>query len=186
MTTAPADNNTFINTFQQKCKHIVNKTPHLLQVDVGSSILRSLNSNTTHNQLLLRKTGKGKSLIYLATGASIGGIILCVSPLLSLAMDQTRKVLKHSPNTTSVTSFHLDEMSVSHINRLQTATPHLPSTTTIFLFTSPQALRNRNNFRLFLLCNHYIKFVIVDEVHLLARFGNTFRGRIWTAEGAAF
>ena len=174
MATAPADNNTFINKFQHKCTHIFNKTPHPWQVDIGSSILQSVNINTTHNQLLVCKTGEGTSLVYLATGASLGGVILCVSPLLSLAVDQTQKVLQHSPNTTSVTSFHLDEMSVSHINRLQTAIPHLPSTTAIFLFTSPEALRNRNNFSLFLLCNHHIKFVVIDEVHLFAQFGNTF------------
>ena len=103
MATAPAD----YNTFQHKCTHIFNKTPHpWQQVDVGSSILRSVNSsNTAHNQLLVHETGEGKSLVYLATGACIGGITLCISPLLSLAMDQTRKVLNHTPNTISVLYF---------------------------------------------------------------------------------
>ena len=48
-----------------------------------------------HNQLLLRKIGEGNSLVYLVTGACIGGVILCISPLPSQAMDQSHKVLKH-------------------------------------------------------------------------------------------
>ena len=142
MPTEPLDNDALNTTFRHKCAHIFNKTPHQWQINVGSSILRSHNSSIAHNQLLIRKTGEGKSLVYLATGACIGGITLCVSPLLSLAMDQAQKVLNNMPNITSVTSFHLDKMSTAQITTLQAAIPCLPPSSSVFLFTSLQCFRN--------------------------------------------
>ena len=119
MPTEPIDLDALNTKFTHKCAHIFNKIPHQWQINVGTGILASLESNIDHNQLLIRKTGEGKSLVYLATGACIGGITLCISPILSLGMDQTRKVLNHTPNITSVTLFHLDKMSSSHISNLQ-------------------------------------------------------------------
>ena len=112
--------------------------------------------------------------MYLVTGACIGGVTLCISPLLSLAMDQSRKVL-NSPNTVTVSSYHLDEMSPSLLQNLQTSLTRLPPTVSTFIFTSPQCFHNRHQFRNFLFQKRLIRFVVVDEIHLFAQFGNTFR-----------
>ena len=175
MTAPPFDINRFFNQFRHKCATIFHKTPHQWQVEVGGSILRSYNDNMEHNQLLIRKTGEGKSLVYLVTGSCIGGVTLCISPLLSLAMDQSRKVLKHSPNTVTVSSYHLDEMSPSLLQKLQTSLTRLPPSVSTFIFTSPQCFHNRHHFRNFLFQECLIRFVVVDEIHLFAQFGNTFR-----------
>ena len=151
MATNPFSNNRFFNQFRHKNASIFNKTLHQWQVEVGGSILCSHADNIEHNQLLIWKTGEGKSLVYLVTGTCIGGVSLCISPLLSLAMDQSRKVLIHTPNTCTVASFNLDKMSPSLINRLQIALRHVPPSVAIFLFTSPQCIWNRHRF-----CNYLL------------------------------
>ena len=175
MSTNPFGINRFFNQFRHKSASIFNKTPHQWQVEVGGGILRSHADNIEHNQLLIRKTGEGKSLVYLVTGACIGGVTLCISPLLSLAMDQSRKeVLPHAPNTCTVVSFNLDKMSPSLLNRLQIARRRVPPSVVIFLFTPPQCIRNRHRLRNYLLQNNLITFLVVDEIHLFTHFGNTF------------
>ena len=175
MSTLPFKINQFFNQFRQKSATVFNKTPHMWQVEVGGGILWSRSDNILHNQLLVRKTGEGKSLVYLVTGACIGGVTLCISPLLSLAMDQSRKVIQHSPNSNMVSSFHLDEMSPTHLNKLQTSLFHLPTNVSTSIFTSPQCFRNWHRFRNFLLQRNLVKFVVVDEIHFFAQFGNTFQ-----------
>ena len=115
----PSTMDAYNNTFIQKLCNTFNKPPHKWQVDVGAGILRSYNDNTDHNQLLIRKTGEGKSLVYLVTGACLGRVVLCISPLLSLAMDQSRKVLTYTPPTSRIASYHLDKLSHSQLIELQ-------------------------------------------------------------------
>ena len=153
------------------------KTPHQWQVEVGASILRSNHDNHKHNQLLICKTGEGKSRVYLVSGTCIGGVTLCISPLLSLAMDQSCKALNHVPNTCTISSFHLHEMAPSLIDKLQTSPRRLSPEVTTFTFTSPQCFRNCQQFCNFLFQHKLIKFVVVHEIHLFAQFGNTFRSK---------
>jgi len=80
-------------------KHIHILTKESCFAGVYQKVTSSTSKNIEHNQLLVRKTGEGESLVYLVTGACIGVVTLCISPLLSLAMDQSRKVMKHAPNT---------------------------------------------------------------------------------------
>ena len=96
MATPAPQINQYFDQFHQKCTTIFHKMPCQWQVEVGGSILRLHSDNNERNQLLVQKTGEGTSLVFLVTGACIGGITLCISPLLSLAMDQNRKVLKHA------------------------------------------------------------------------------------------
>ena len=121
MLTATPEINQYFDQFRYKCTSIFHNTPRQWQVEVGGSLLHSNSDNINHNQLLIRKNGEGKSLVFLVTGACIGGVTLCISPLLSLAMDQSRKVLKHAHSTCTVLSFHLNEMSASHLDKLQTS-----------------------------------------------------------------
>ena len=186
MATAPFDINRYFNQFCHKCATIFHKTPHQWQVDVGGSILRSYSDNIEHNQLLIRKTGEGKSLVYLVTGACIGGVTLCISPLLLLAMDQSRKVLKHLTNTVTVSSYHLDEMSPSQLQKLQTSLIRLPPSVSTFIFTSPQCFHNRHQFRNFLFQERLIRFVVAHEIHLFAQFGNTFRNKFCLIKRSLF
>ena len=138
MATNPFGINQYFNQFCQKSTRIFHKTQHHWQVKVGGSILCSNSENVELNQILIQKTGEGKSLFYLVTVTCIGGVTLCISPLLSLVMDQSRKFLKHSPNISTVCSYHLDEMSPSLLQKFKTALLCLPSSVSAFIFTLPQ------------------------------------------------
>ena len=153
MATAPHQINQYFDQFRQKCTTIFHKTPGQLQVEVGGGILRSHYDNSDHNQLLIQKTGEGKSLVYLVTGAYIGGVTLCILPLLSLAMDQSRKILKHAHSTCTVSSFHLDKMSPSHLQSLQRSLTKLPPHVSTFIYTSPQCFQNWHRFQNYLFAN---------------------------------
>ena len=144
MANATFDINRYFNQFCHKSTTIFHKTPHQWQVEVGGSILRSNSDNIHQNQLLIRKTGEGKSLVFLVTGVCIGGVTLYILPLLSLGMDQSRKVLKHTPNTCAISSFHLDEMSPALLDRLQRSLINLPTSVATFIFTSPQCFCNHH------------------------------------------
>ena len=168
----PSTMDAYNNTFIQKSCNTFNKSPHEWQVDVGASILWPHNNNTGHNQLLIRKTGEGKSLVYQVTGACLEWVVLCISPLLSLAMDQSRKVLKYTPPTSRIASYHLDELLCSPLIELQGKLLCQLPTTTIFLYTFPQCLWKRSSFRHFLLPNSLINFVTIDEIHLFVQFAS--------------
>ena len=162
-------------TFIQKSCNIFNKPPHEWQVDVGAGILWSHNNNSDHNQMLIRKTGEGKSLIILVTGACLGCVTLCISPLLSLAMDQSRKVLKYTPPTSQIALYHLDELSQSQLIELQGKLICQPPSIALFLYTLAQCLWKRLSFRDFLLWHSLINFIIIDEIHLFSQFASTFQ-----------
>ena len=113
------------------------------------------------------------------------GITLCISPLLSLGADQTRKVMESAHDDRFiVASFHLDEMSQESIKQLLSSLKVLPSDKTVFIFTSPQAIVNRNDeLRDYLITNKLIRFIVVNDIHLVNHFGKTFRSaRIWCIE----
>ena len=92
---------------------IFKKIPHLWQIEISSSIIHSHSVDTEHNQLLIWKRGEGKSLVFLVAGTYISSVTLFISPLLSLAMNQSRKVLHHTPNTNTILLYHLDKISLS-------------------------------------------------------------------------
>ena len=146
-----------------------------MQIDVGWDIIESTCTIQTHNQLLVRKTGEGKSLVYLVTGTILRGVTLLISPLLSLAMDQARKILKISRDS-NISSFHLDEINSQTISVLPTWITRLGNHATIFIFfCSPQSLIRKDQFLKFLIEGQFINFVVVDEVYLFSKLANTFR-----------
>ena len=165
---------------------VFNKPPNQWQVEVVGSILCSYKDNIEHNQLLISKTGEGKSQVHLVTGACIGGVTLCISPLLSLVMDQSHKVLKLTPTTSTVSSYHLDEMYPSLLQKVQTALIYLPPIVSSFIFTSPHCFCNHHHFQNFLFRHRLINFVVVDKIHLFSQFGKTFRNKFHQLKRSLF
>ena len=142
---------TFHSKFMSICHKYYHKSPFQWQIDVGGDIIESTSNIQTHNQLLVRKTGEGKSLVYLVTGTILRGVTLFISPLLSLTMDQARKVLKISRDS-NISSFHLDEINSQTISVLPTWITRLGNHATIFIFfCSPQSLIRKDRFLTFLL-----------------------------------
>ena len=162
--------------FVQTSQQTFHRTPYEWQSAVGSAFLRDYYNNKYQKILLVRPTGGGKSLVFNTISVCIKGVTICISPLLSLGADQSRKVIQAAHDDRSVSSFHLDEMHQSSVKALLENLKVLSPTQTVFIFTSPQAIVNRNDdLREYLIDNKLIKFIVIDEIHLVNHFGKTFR-----------
>ena len=69
-----------------------------------------VSTNVPVKQLLVRPTGGGKTLVFNGISACLKGVTLCISHILSLGADLTRKVMKSAENDDSVSAFHIDEI----------------------------------------------------------------------------
>ena len=91
-------------------------TPKGWQVDVGSKLL-SASCDTSRAGpipiLLVRPTGGGKSAVRDAVGLSLGGVILTICPLLSLAADQVDKLKPLANREANVDGFNFDAIQNS-------------------------------------------------------------------------
>ena len=101
--------------------------------------------------LFVTRTGYGKSHVMRTLGVLVGGVVVILVPLLSLSADQMNKMKEASQKYGTVETHHLDEFPtddgglklrtlVDRINALEETT-----TSTIFLFTSPQFLCEQSN-----------------------------------------
>ena len=103
--------------FVQTSQQTFHRTPYEWQSAVGSAFLRDYYNNKYQKILLVRPTSGGKSLVFNTISVCIKGVTVCISPLLSLGADQSRKVIQAAHNDRSVSSFHLDEMHQSSVKR---------------------------------------------------------------------
>jgi superfamily II DNA helicase RecQ len=154
------------------------KEPYHWQVLVGGTVLHSVASNRSIQQLCVRPTGGGKTLLFTVLARCIKGVTLCITPLLSLGSDQVRKLINTSTFDQSITAFHLDELDENQINEVSVSVSRqaLHPSKTVILFVSPQCILGPcqdlfNN----LLQQQLIRFVVVDEIHLVCSFGKSFR-----------
>ena len=179
MTTNNIDIDPYSNLFTTECSQTFNITPYPWQVAVGGALIQASVEKTALKYLCVRPTGGGKSLVFNAAAAVIKGVTICVCPLLSLGADQSKKVLsKSGANCKSIASFHLDELSSKAIRALKQwlETPGNLSSTSIIIFTSPQAFENHYyTFLDFMIKQNMVRLVVVDEIHLVAHFGSSFR-----------
>jgi ATP-dependent DNA helicase RecQ len=132
--------------------------------------------------LLVRPTGGGKSSVRDVYSLMRGGVSLTISPLLSLGADQEEKLKAKARQ-------HLGPVCPIHIDEFRSAADQRKTVekikgllkegdTTVFIFSSPQAIvKNKVWCELidFLITNQRLSMVCVDEVHLFAHFGMTFR-----------
>jgi len=173
--------------FNNTCSRSFGKTPYAWQTEVGGSFLLSHYTNVPVKQLLVRPTGGGKTLVFNGISACLKGVTLCISPLLSLGADQTRKVMKLAMNDDSISAFHIDEMNDLSINHVLRSLKELSPLKTVFLFTSPQCIVRRHcGFFQSILRLSLIRFVVVDEIHLVNHFGRTFRDEFGLLRAAFF
>jgi superfamily II DNA helicase RecQ len=121
-------------------------SPHGWQEEMISHIIALFKNNSCAPLLLVRPTGAGKSAVRDTVGVIFAGVILTISPLLSLAADQANKVgSRASQEFGNVLSFHLDEIRdrdeqlavAASISNMASET-----TQTVFLFASPQVFVN--------------------------------------------
>ena len=187
MSTSTPLSSPFQQQFIHTCIQSFNIVPYPWQYLVGEEILRYHSFGSSIKKLLVRPTGGGKTLVFTTVAACLKGITLCIVPLLSLGADQFRKVLLKSERNRSITAFHLDEMSIDQIINLQSIISTMLPTKTFLLYSSPQCLKNKGSaFLQYILLHNLIRFIVVDEIHLVTQYGRSFRSEFATLKDGLF
>jgi superfamily II DNA helicase RecQ len=115
--------------------------------------------------LLVRKTGDGKTNVLLGAATLLGGVSLCVVPLLGLGVDQEARV--ESSTGELVRSFHLDELRGEAKCKVVELLSDFPKRARVVLFASPQSLEPGKGWRSVvssLIDQRALKLVAIDEV----------------------
>ena len=170
------------NVAAQAMHSVFGLVPHDWQEAAILHILALVRDDTCAPLLLVRPTGGGKSAVRDTVGVILAGVSLTISPLLSLAADQTHKVdTRASQAFGNVLSFHLDEIKDIREQEAVAASiskMHFDTTQTVFLFASPQVFVNHPVWRKLLDCiiqKRLLRFVAIDEIHLFVYFARSFR-----------
>ena len=143
-------------------------------------------TNVERKMLLVQKTGSGKTHVIRMAGTMLKGIHLILHPLLVLTADQIAKFASANQDYGQVSAHNLDEHSLSsgdYRSRLIKflASVNVHTTRTVYVFVSPHLLAAQHSIRNVLLnCATLgtLRSVTLDEAHLLAKQGASFRPEI--------
>jgi superfamily II DNA helicase RecQ len=178
--------------FHTTCQHTFNLTAHGWQAAIGAKILHAVSIKKAIKCLCVKPTGGGKSLIFNVVATILKGVTICICPLLSLGANQTKKTLAlvDTPSPAPVTAFHLDEMKLKSLHKLKRILRDERSNgTAVIIYTSPQALNGVKGNSIvipFLIRGNLIRLVVLDEIHLVSSFGNTFTKEFGTLPATLF
>jgi superfamily II DNA helicase RecQ len=148
-----------------------------------SAVSHILGHNTPNKLLLVARTGVGKTHVTRTAGVILRGITLIIIPLLSLSADQLRKFNCGDEQFGSINVVHLDEIAQASLSKRsevlhRIAMMQKDTTSTLFLFVSPQFIMNHEDFRNSIISqahNGIVRMIKIDEVHLHVQHGVSFR-----------
>jgi superfamily II DNA helicase RecQ len=135
---------------------------------------------------VIQRTGAGKTHTVRTLGVMERGIVLIFIPLLTLSADVMSKFTSADQRFGAVTVQHLDELyagnkKVFHDLLERCRGLRRSTTTTVFIFLSPQFLINHTDARdVFIACSHRatLRVVAIDEAHVHVQHGTSFRSEI--------
>jgi superfamily II DNA helicase RecQ len=167
------------------CSKIIWDEPQL-RPNQGKALCHLFDPSKPRVLLVVDRTGSGKTHITRVAGVVEKGITLVIINLHSLSADQMSKFVGANQAYGTVEAHSVDEvynLSRRKYNELLGRVKSLQRNTssTLFLFFSPQFLCNHREFTNLLIAKaeeRVLRLVVVDEVHLHVQQGTSFRSEI--------
>ena len=150
------------------------------------TVYRLLHPVRLNHLAVIQQTGADKTHILRMLGVIERGIILIFILLLTLSADVMSKFTCADQKFGAVAVQHLDELFDAnkqvYYNLLERCRGlRLSTTTTVFIFITPQFLINHPKARkIFIKCSHRTTLCVIalDEVHIHVKHGTSFRSEI--------
>lgn len=127
--------------------------------------------NEEKNTLSIIPTGGGKSLIYWLSGRILEGMTIVISPLIALMEEQAEKLSNRNCSTLLLHGQVNSKEQAENLIKLAKG-----EFTPDFIFVSPERLATDGMLEYcFKKRNSDIKLIVIDEVHCVSQWGDSFR-----------
>ena len=155
---------------ESSMNNVWSRFPHLFQQPVIKNVLQHVVNDNAHGNLLVQRSGQGKSTVYQTIGNILRGVAVIIQPTLALSADQKSKIDFAKITDYAVVGIQCDSIKSTLASELLEKTllniDH-STTANIYLFVSPETLLKDQWIKLLmnLISNKVMRLLVVDEVH---------------------